>query len=77
MLRLGIAVPAEGAGGSFPFKFPRFGQNSNFSGSDKKIFGQEHNFSENFGQSNEKFGQSQEFQGIDIDQLRKLVTKSR
>ena len=28
-----------------------------------------------FGQRYEKFGQSQEFQGIDIDQLQKLVTK--
>ena len=26
-------------GGNFPPKFPSFGQNSNFSGSDKKIFG--------------------------------------
>ena len=40
-----IAVLAGGAGGNCPLKFPRFGQNSNFSGSDKKIFGQEHNFS--------------------------------
>ena len=50
-----IAVPAGGQGGNCPPKFPRFGQNSNFSGSDKKIF-----------------GQSQEFQGIDIDQLQKI-----
>ena len=33
------------AGGQLPPKFPKFGQNSNVSGSDKKIFGQNKNFS--------------------------------
>ena len=40
-----IAVPSGGAGGQLTPKFPRFGQNSNISGSDRKIFGQNHNFS--------------------------------
>ena len=40
-----IVVPSGGAGGQFPPKFLRFGQNLNFSGSDKKIFGQNQNFS--------------------------------
>ena len=39
-----IAIPAGGQGAIAP-KFSRFGQNSNFSGSDKKIFGQNQNFS--------------------------------
>ena len=39
-----IAVPAGGAGGNCPPKFPRFGQNSNFSGSDMKNLGKVRSF---------------------------------
>ena len=35
-----IAVPAGGEGGQLPSKFPRFGQNSNFSGKIKIQIGQ-------------------------------------
>ena len=35
----------RGPGGQLAPKFPRFGQNSNFSDSDKKVFGQDYNFS--------------------------------
>ena len=35
-----ITVPGGGQGGNCPPKFPRFGQNSNFSGSNKKYLGE-------------------------------------
>ena len=69
-----IAAPGDGAGYNCPPKFQRFGQNSNFLVSDKKIFEQNQNF---LVQRYEKFGRSQEFYGSDDDQLQQIVTKFR
>ena len=68
-----IALPAGGGEENCPPKFPRFGQNSNFSGSDKKIFGQEYNF---LGSDMKNLGKVGSFRAL-TNQLQKIVIKCR
>ena len=59
-----------GKRGQLPPKFPRFGQNLNFSGSDKKIFGQNHNFS---GSNTRNLGKVKNFRAVTMINCKKLV----
>ena len=58
----------RGGRGQLPPKFPRFGQNSNFSGSDKKIFGKNQNF---LGSDMKNFGRVRNLRAVTIINCKK------
>ena len=67
-LSICTAEPSGGQGDNCSLKFPKFGQNSNFSGSEKKNIWAK---PEVFGQKYEKFGKVRNFRSATINNCRK------
>ena len=58
----------RGQGGQLPPKFPKFGQNHNFSGSDKEIYGQNQNF---LGNDKKNLGKISTFRAVTM--IKKII----